>query len=80
MIDDRPVSINNETWSFLLILVGCCMTILSKRLGISEQLGAGIVGAGIMVFTNATKANRDTIATGDNPVVVNNPEISKETK
>lgn len=79
MTEDRPININNETWSVLLILIGCAMTIISKHYGLSNDLGSAIIGAGTMAFTNSVKTN-DTIATGDNPVVVNNPELAKEKK
>ena len=51
----RPL-ITDQMWSFLYLLTGCTMIIISRHFNVSDDVGAGIVGAGIQAFTAQQKA------------------------
>ena len=51
----RPL-VTDQAWSFLYLLTGCVMILACKHFGVSDEVGAGIVGAGIQAFTAQQKS------------------------
>jgi hypothetical protein len=43
--------ITDQMWSYVILLTGCAMIIICHHLGLTDAVGAGIVGAGIQAFT-----------------------------
>jgi len=52
--------ITDQMWSYLVVVTGCVMIIVCHHFGITEAVGAGIVGAGIQAFTAQTKPSTTT--------------------
>jgi hypothetical protein len=47
--------ITDQMWSYIVLITGCVMIVLCRHMGITEDVGAGIVGAGIQAFTAQQK-------------------------
>ena len=48
-------SINSQVWAFLVVLVGCAAVISFHKAGIDVGIAAGIIGAGVNMFTTSLK-------------------------
>lgn len=48
-------SINSQVWAFLIVLVGSVDVWLFHQAGIDIAIAAGIIGAGVNMFTQANK-------------------------
>ncbi len=48
-------SINSQVWAFLVLIVGCAAVISFHKSGIDIGIGAGIIGAGVNMFTSSLK-------------------------
>lgn len=45
-------SLSPQGWAFLILIIGVCAAILFNRAGIAVDIAAGIIGAGINMFTS----------------------------
>ena len=50
-------SINPQVWAFLILLTGCASVLVFHRNGIDIGIAAGIIGAGVQMFTTNSKAS-----------------------
>lgn len=48
-------SINSQVWAFLVVLVGCAAAISFHKAGIDIGIAAGIIGAGVNMFTSSLR-------------------------
>ena len=72
---NRPNPISDQAWAFIFMLSGCIMTIVCHRMGISGEIGSGIVGGGLGALTKAESNSRKTdVTTGNSPVTINQIE------
>lgn len=46
-----PPWMTDQVWSYIVLVTGCVMIVICRHLGVTEDVGAGIVGAGIQAFT-----------------------------
>jgi hypothetical protein len=51
---------SDQAWAFLFVITGCLMALLCRHFGITETLGATIVGGGLNALTKA-ETNRQTV-------------------
>jgi hypothetical protein len=49
-------SINPQVWAFLILLTGCVAVLTFHKAGIDIGIAAGIIGAGVQMFTSSGKA------------------------
>lgn len=50
------MKLSDQAWSYIFLLTGCAMILICKHFSITEDVGAGIVGAGINAYTATQKA------------------------
>jgi hypothetical protein len=43
----------DQCWAFLFVVTGCVMAIICKHYGLTDAIGAGIVGGGLTALTKA---------------------------
>ena len=48
-------SINSQVWAFLVILSGGAFVIFFHKSGIDVGIAAGVMGAGVQMFTSSNK-------------------------
>ena len=51
-------AINSQVWAFLIVLVGCAAVISFHKAGIDIGIAAGIIGAGVNMFSAIAKAQQ----------------------
>jgi len=57
----RPLPwMTDQVWSYIVLVTGCIMIIVARHFGVTEDVGAGIVGAGIQAFTAQTRSPTTT--------------------
>ena len=49
-------SINPQVWAFVLVVIGCTSVVVFHKNGIDIGIAAGIIGAGVQMFTSSSKA------------------------
>jgi len=49
-------SISPQVWAFLILLTGCAAVLTFHKSGIDIGIAAGIIGAGVQMFTSSSKA------------------------
>lgn len=47
---------SDQTWSWVFVITGITMVLVSHHVGVPTDIGAGIIGAGIQAFTASSKA------------------------
>jgi hypothetical protein len=52
-------SINSQVWAFLVILSGGGFVLMFHRSGIDVGIAAGVMGAGVQMFTSSNKGTPD---------------------
>lgn len=48
-------AINAQVWAFLIVLIGCAAVLSFHKAGVDIGIAAGIIGAGVNMFTSTTK-------------------------
>jgi len=48
-------SINAQVWAFLIMVTGCTSVLVFHKAGIDIGIAAGIIGAGVNMFTGLSK-------------------------
>jgi hypothetical protein len=43
----------DQAWAFMFTLLGCAMTVVCKHYGLTDAIGAGIVGGGLTALTKS---------------------------
>jgi hypothetical protein len=49
----KSMHISDQAWAFLFVLIGCAVALLCRHYGMTETLGATIVGGGLNALTKA---------------------------
>lgn len=49
-------AINPQVWAFLILVTGCGSVLIFHRNGIDIGIAAGIIGAGVQMFTTNSKS------------------------
>jgi hypothetical protein len=49
-------SLNPQGWAFLILIIGVTSAVLFNRVGIAAEVAAGIIGAGINMFTGQQRS------------------------
>lgn len=62
-------ALTSQAWAFLIMLLGVAAAIVFHRIGLAMDIAAGIIGAGVNMFT-AQASRSSTQTDGDKPPVV----------
>ena len=57
-------AINAQVWAFLILVTGCVAVLLFHKAGIAIDIAAGIIGAGVNMFTGMGKGQSPTPVAG----------------
>lgn len=68
----------DQVWSYIVLVTGCVMIVVSHFFNLTDAVGAGIVGAGIQAFTAQQRAtvttnSPNTTTTGNPPIITTAP-------
>lgn len=47
------VKMTDQSWAYLFVVTGCIMALICKHYGLTDAIGAGIVGCGMNALTKA---------------------------